>query len=139
DGQFEVTSVPTNAVLVFSYVGFQTQEVAVNSRSEINIVLIEDARELGEVIVTAFGIERENRKLGYSASSVEMDQLTESRTTNVGNSLVGKVAGLNVSAAPTGPGGSSKIRLRGQSSFGGNNSPLIVVNGVPINNTPQGG
>src|SRR5690606_21655524 len=67
------------------------------------------------------------------------DQLTESRTTNVGNSLVGKVAGLNVSAAPTGPGGSSKIRLRGQSSFGGNNSPLIVVNGVPINNAPQGG
>src|SRR5690606_22453110 len=127
NGQFELTAVPANAVLVFSYVGFHSQEIAVNSRSEISVVLLEDARELGEVIVTALGIQRQDRELGYSASSVDTDQLTESRTTNVGNSLVGKVAGLNVSAAPTGPGGSSKIRLRGQSSFGGNNSPLIVV------------
>ncbi|WP_257657554.1 TonB-dependent receptor [Parapedobacter lycopersici] len=139
NGQFELTSVPVDAVLVFSYVGFQSQEIPVNSRSEISVVLTGDSRELGEVIVTALGIERENRQLGYSASSVDTDQLTGSRTTNVGNSLVGKVAGLNVSAAPTGPGGSSKIRLRGQSSFGGNNAPLIVVNGVPINNAPQGG
>src|SRR5690606_33265605 len=139
NGQFELTAVPAHAVRVFSYVGFHSQEIAVNSRSETSVVLLEDAREHDEVIVTALGIQRQDRELGYSASSVDTDQLTESRTTNVGNSLVGKVAGLNVSAAPTGPGGSSKIRLRGQSSFGGNNSPLIVVNGVPINNAPQGG
>lgn len=137
-GQFVIVA-PPNAVLVFSYVGYLPLEIPVNSRSTINAVLQEDTKELGEVIVTALGIRRENRKLGYSASAVNTDQLTESRTTNVGNSLVGKVAGLNVSGIPSGPGGSSKIRLRGQSSFGGNNSPLIVVNGIPINNAAQGG
>ncbi len=138
EGRFVIEAQP-NAVLVFSYVGYAPLEVPINSRNDINVVLQEDTQELGEVIVTALGIRRENRKLGYSASAVDTDQLAESRTTNVGNSLVGKVAGLNVSGIPSGPGGSSKIRLRGQSSFGGNNSPLIVVNGVPINNSPQGG
>src|SRR5690606_33222322 len=71
-------------------------------------------------------------------TTVETDQLLTNRSPNVGNSLVGKVAGLMVQAPPTGPGGSSKIRIRGQSSFGGNNSPLIIVNGVPINNTAAG-
>jgi TonB-linked SusC/RagA family outer membrane protein len=138
DGTYTL-SVPANAVLVFTYVGYISQEISVGGKSRLDVTLKEDAQELGEVIVTALGIKRENKKLGYSASSVAPEQLTESRTTNLGNSLSGKVAGLNVSPSPTGPGGSSKIRLRGQSSFGGNNSPLIVVNGVPINNAPQGG
>lgn len=131
--------VGTADAIQFSYIGYVSQEVPINSRREINVVLQESAQELGEVVVTALGIKRENRKLGYATSAVNTEQLTESRTTNVGNSLVGKVAGLNVSGIPSGPGGSSKIRLRGQSSFGGNNSPLIIVNGIPINNSPQGG
>src|SRR5690606_22592702 len=114
-------------------------EVTLNGQSTLDITLQADEQELGEVVVTALGIQRENRKIGYSASTVDVNQLGENRTTNVGNSLTGRVAGLNVSGAPTGPGGSAKIRLRGQSSFGGNNSPLIIVNGVPINNAPQGG
>lgn len=137
-GQFVIQAKP-DAILVFTYVGYLPLEVPVRSRSTLKVVLQEDAKELGEVIVTALGIRRENRKLGYSAAAVNTEQLTQSRTTNVGNSLVGKVAGLNVSGIPSGPGGSSKIRLRGQSSFGGNNAPLIVVNGIPINNSPQGG
>ena len=94
---------------------------------------------MNEVVVTALGIRREARRLGYSATTVQTEQLAINRTPNVGNSLEGKVAGLNVSPPAGGPGGSSKIRIRGQSSFGGDNSPLIVVNGIPINNTSISG
>jgi TonB-linked SusC/RagA family outer membrane protein len=130
---------PAEGVLVFSYVGYVSQEVPVNNRTTINVRLSEEARGLDEVVVTALGIKREAKSLGYAATTVDTKQLTDARTTNVGNSLVGKVAGLNVSAPPSGPGGSSKIRIRGQSSFGGDNTPLIVVNGVPINNDAGGG
>ena len=134
DGRFAIDC-PPNAVLVFSSIGFATQEVQVSSRTEINIVMTGEARSLNEVVVTALGIKREAKRLGYSTATVNTDQLTTNRTTNVGNSLQGKVAGLNVSPPAGGPGSSSKIRIRGQSSFGGNNSPLIVVNGIPINNS----
>lgn len=133
-GRFTIDC-PPNATLVFSSIGFATQEVSVSGRSEINIVLAGEARSLNEVVVTALGIKRESKRLGYSTATVNTDQLTTNRTTNVGNSLEGKVAGLNVSPPAGGPGSSSKIRIRGQSSFGGNNSPLIVVNGIPINNS----
>jgi TonB-linked SusC/RagA family outer membrane protein len=133
EGTYSIT-VPEDGTLIFGSVGFVSQEVPVNSQSTINIILQEETRALGEVIVTALGIERESKRLGYSASPVDLDQLTAVRTTNVGNSLQGKVAGVNVSVPASGPGGSSKIRIRGQSSFGGDNSPLIIVNGIPINN-----
>ncbi|QNL48667.1 SusC/RagA family TonB-linked outer membrane protein [Olivibacter sp. SDN3] len=138
DGSYSL-EIPANATLIFTYLGYLSQEITVSDENRLDVVLQEDAQQLGEVVVTAMGIKRENKKLGYSASAVNPDQLIENRMTNFGNNLSGKVAGLNVSPSPTGPGGSSKIRLRGQSSFGGNNSPLIVVNGVPINNAPQGG
>src|SRR5690606_15688564 len=127
-GQFTIEA-PADGVLVFTYIGYTALEVALNGESTLEVTLQADEQELGEVVVTALGIQRENRKIGYSASTVDVNQLGENRTTNVGNSLTGRVAGLNVSGAPTGPGGSAKIRLRGQSSFGGNNSPLIIVNG----------
>lgn len=136
-GRFTINA-PGSGTLVVSSVGFTSQEVAINNQSQLSIVLQEDIKALEEVVVTALGIKREARKLGYATATVNTEQLTTTRTTNVGNSLVGKVAGLNVSAPPSGPGGSSKIRIRGQSSFGGNNAPLIIVNGVPINNTPAG-
>ncbi|WP_423146368.1 SusC/RagA family TonB-linked outer membrane protein [Rubrolithibacter danxiaensis] len=134
DGRYSI-SVPDDGTLVFTYIGFNSMEVAVQGRTTIDVVLKEESKALNEVVVTALGIKREAKRLGYSATSVNTDQLTVNRSTNVGNSLVGKVAGLNVSAPAAGPGSSSKIRIRGQSSFGGNNSPLIVVNGVPINNS----
>src|SRR5678816_4905459 len=87
-----------------------------------------------DVVVTALGITKKSRGLGYSTSSVNPDELTETRTPNPINALEGKVAGVNISSLGTGPGGSSKIRIRGQSAITvGDNSPLIVVNGVPIN------
>lgn len=134
DGAFNLT-VPDDAVLVFSYIGFVPQEIPIDGQSTIEVVLEGTSEALSEVVVTALGIKRESRRLGYSATSVDTEQLTTNRMPNVGNSLQGKVAGLNVSPPAAGPGSSSKIRIRGQSSFGGNNSPLIVVNGIPINNS----
>ncbi len=124
-----------NATLIFSSVGFKTTEAAVAGGSEVNITLAADNQNLGEVIVTALGIKKQARSLGYSATSVKPEELTVNRSTNVMNALQGKVAGLNISALGTGPGGTSKIRIRGQSSISGQNNPLIVINGVPIDNS----
>ncbi|MEP7278484.1 MAG: SusC/RagA family TonB-linked outer membrane protein [Bacteroidota bacterium] len=134
EGKFSI-NVSAKTVLVFSSVGYTAQELAVSGRTVIDISLVRDLRNLDEVVVTALGIRKQTKRLGYSATSISTDQLTTVRTTNLGNSLQGKVAGLNVSPPAGGPGGSSKIRIRGQSSFGGDNSPLIVVNGIPFNNT----
>ncbi|WP_051359860.1 SusC/RagA family TonB-linked outer membrane protein [Adhaeribacter aquaticus] len=138
DGNYTLNVPERAGTLVFSYIGFTTMERAFSGAGTVNITLADDAKALEEVVVTAFGIKREARKLGYSTATVSTENLTQTRTNNVGNSLVGKVAGVQVQAAPTGAGGSSKIRIRGQASFGGNNSPLIIVNGVPINNSAGG-
>ena len=133
-GKYTVQAAST-ATLVFSYVGYTTTEVAVSGRSEVNISLAVDGRSMSEVVVTALGISKEARRLGYSATSVKPDDLTINRTPNPINALQGKVAGVNISTLGTGPGSSSKIRIRGQSSISGQNGPLIVINGVPIDNT----
>jgi TonB-linked SusC/RagA family outer membrane protein len=121
--------------LVFSFVGFTLKEVAIGSQSEINIALEEDVKQLGEIVVTALGIKKEAKKLGYATASVTPDQINVNRTVNFMNALQGKMAGVNITTLGSGPAGTSKVRIRGQSSFGGTNSPLIVVNGVPIDNT----
>lgn len=138
DGKFTIEVSSAQSVLIFTYVGMEAVERVVGGDTTIEIQMREDARALSEVVVTALGIEREAKSLGYSASTVDTDNLRANRNINVGNSLAGKIAGLNVTTPTTGPGGSSKIRIRGQSSFGGNNSPLIIVNGIPINNNPEG-
>ncbi len=134
EGKF---SINTNGktVLVFSSVGYASQEVAIGGRNAITVALAKDLRNLDEVVVTALGIKKQSRGLGYSVTNVKPDELTVNRTPNVINALQGKVAGVNISSLGTGPGGTSKIRIRGQSSINGTNSPLIVINGVPIDNT----
>lgn len=134
DGRFSINA-PAKSVLVLTTIGYAPQDIIVSGRTDIDISMIRDLRNLDEVVVTALGIKKESKRLGYSATTISTDQLTTVRTTNLGNSLEGKVAGLNISPPAGGPGGSSKIRIRGQSSFGGDNSPLIIVNGIPINNT----
>ncbi|HEX2535794.1 MAG TPA: SusC/RagA family TonB-linked outer membrane protein [Chitinophagaceae bacterium] len=134
EGRFRISVPSTDAVLVISSVGYAPQEVALGGRTAVEVSLTGNAQNMSEVVVTALGIRREARRLGYSTATVNTEQLTTNRTVNVGNSLQGKVAGLNVTPPAGGPGSSSKIRLRGQSSFGPNNSPLIVVNGIPFNN-----
>jgi TonB-linked SusC/RagA family outer membrane protein len=133
-GKYSVQASPT-ATLVFSYIGFTTQEVAVAGRSVVNVSLLLATRSMGEVVVTALGITKEARRLGYSATNVKPEELTVNRTPNPLNALQGKVSGVNISSLGTGPGGTSKIRIRGQSAITGGGSPLIVINGVPIDNS----
>ncbi|MFN7115557.1 MAG: SusC/RagA family TonB-linked outer membrane protein [Saprospiraceae bacterium] len=137
DGMFNVNASPGNT-LVFSYIGFKTIEVTLGNERNVNVTLEEDAQSLDEVVVTALGIKKEAKKLGYATTTVDADAVTINRTPNFINSLQGKIAGVNISGLGTGPGGTSKIRIRGQSSISGQNNPLIVVNGIPIDNTNFG-
>ena len=137
DGTFSVNA-SSDVTLVFSFIGFKNQEIKVGNQSIINVSLDEGAQNLEEVVVTALGIKKEAKKLGYATTTVGKEQLTENRTPNFANALQGKIAGVNISGLGTGPAGTSKIRIRGQSSISGQNNPLIVVNGVPIDNTNFG-
>jgi TonB-linked SusC/RagA family outer membrane protein len=138
DGNFSITVNGEDAVLTFSSIGFETLTETVGSRSTINVSLQEDMTQLGEVVVTALGVEKERKSLGYSVSEVKGEELVEAREINLGNALAGRVAGVNVSNTATGPAGSSRVIIRGNSSLGGNNQPLYVVDGVPIDNTNLG-
>ncbi|MCF2491380.1 SusC/RagA family TonB-linked outer membrane protein [Dyadobacter sp. CY347] len=135
EGTYQLSVPDAGGVLVFSYVGYAPEEVTIGNQTTYDLSMKPDERNLEMVVVTALGIKRDAKKLGYSTATVNTEELTTNRTTNLGNSLQGKVAGLNVTPPASGPGGSTKIRIRGQSSFGGNNSPLIIVNGIPINNS----
>jgi TonB-linked SusC/RagA family outer membrane protein len=135
DGAFSLTMQNDAAVLVISSVGYKTKEVVIGEGNTINVVLSSNASELGEVVVTALGIERERKSLGYAVQEVAGQALVEAREPNVVNALSGKVAGLQVIRSSNGPAGSSKIILRGNNSLTGDNQPLIVVDGVPISNT----
>ncbi len=138
DGNYRISAPDDATTLVFSSVGYATEEVEISGRTVINLELVPDIQALSEVVVTALGIEKEAKTLGYATAKVEPEEFNVNRTPNFMNSLQGKVAGVNITGLGSGPQGSSKIRIRGISSFGGNNSPLIVVNGVPIDNTNAG-
>ncbi len=137
NGNF-VLNVGPNATLVFSAIGFAGQTQAIGNQTQLTITLQEAEQNLGEVVVTALGIKKEAKRLGYATATVAPDQITTNRTVNFMNALQGKIAGVNISSLGTGAAGTSKIRIRGQSSFSGQNNPLIVVNGVPIDNTNFG-
>lgn len=134
EGNF-VLNAASESVVVFSYIGFITQQITVGNRSVIDVKLVEEERNLSEVVVTALGIKREAKTLGYATASVDADQIAVNRTPNVLSTLQGKMAGVNISSMSTGPAGTAKIRIRGQSSFSGQNNPLIVINGVPVDNS----
>ena len=133
DGRFEL-DVPNNATLQVSYIGFNTQEIVFTGQPSIEVQLVDDTQALDEVVVTALGIKREKKALGYSMSELKGESLTQTRDANVANALAGKVAGLQIKQNGTGVGGSSRIVIRGNNSITGNNQPLIVVDGVPIAN-----
>ncbi len=136
NGSYSIT-VPANATtLVFSYIGMKSQEVAIGNRTVINVVLESDLVGLDEVVVTALGISRERKALGYAIQDVKSDELTKSAQSNVISSLNGKIAGLQVSQAGGQIGASSRVVIRGNSSLG-DNQPLVVVDGIPISNSSQ--
>lgn len=133
DGKYAIDVPDDNSVLVFSFVGYAVQEIAVGGRTVIDLAMTPDIQSLDEVVVTALGVKKESKKLGYAATSVQTDELVKQRTTNVMESLEGKVAGLNITPPAAGAGSSMQIRLRGQAAFAGaNNAPLFVINGLPM-------
>lgn len=136
-GEFSL-SAPSNATLVISFIGYKSQEIAIGSQTLFDISLEEDASILSEVIVTALGIAREKKALGYSVQEVSGKQMTQARTTNFVNALSGKIAGVQVTGSNGAPGASSRVLIRGTSSIGSNNQPLFVVDGIPIDNGNYG-
>ena len=133
DGNYTIKAASTDS-LIFSFIGYEKQTVAVNGQEVINIVLEEETTKVEEVVVTALGLKRENKALGYSVQQQNGSELTEARDANIVNSLAGKVAGVNITQSANGPGGSSRIVIRGESSLSGTNQPLFVVDGIPIRN-----
>lgn len=136
DGRFSINA-NQGDVLEFSYVGYKTQSVIVSGNS-INVRLEEDKQVLDEVVVTAMGIKRERKALGYEVGEVKGEELVKAKETNVVNSLAGRVAGLVVSGTAGGASGSTRVMLRGATEMTGNNQPLYVVDGVPLDNTNFG-
>ena len=132
DGNFHLNCKPGD-VLEISYIGFQT--ITMKAQEGMKIIMSEDKKTLNEVVVTALGIKRERKALGYALSEVKGDELTKAKETNVINSLSGKVAGLVVQNTAGGASGSTRVLLRGNTEIKGNNQPLYVVDGVPLDNT----
>ena len=136
DGNFTITNVPSSAgTLVVSFIGMKTQEVAV--KPILNIVLHSDAEILDEVVVTAMGISREKKALGYAIEDLKSDQLTQASNSNLAGALQGKVSGIDIKPSSGMPGASSQIKIRGARSFSGDNTPLYVIDGMPVTSTPD--
>ncbi len=133
DGNYTI-KVREGAVLRFSYVGFATKEIKVTGKSKLNVVLQESAEALGEVVVTALGISREKKALGYAVSELKSDEVAAVKSNDIANSLSGKVAGVVINQSGAGVGSGSRITIRGNNSITGENQPLIVVDGVPVDN-----
>jgi TonB-linked SusC/RagA family outer membrane protein len=138
EGNYSISVPGPETVLVFSYIGFGSQEETVGSRSVIDVTLTEDAAELGEVVVTALGIERNVKALQYSITTVGGENFTDARENNIADQLAGRIAGVNVSNVASGPAGSSRVIIRGNTSLQGNNQPLYVIDGIPMDNTNFG-
>ncbi|HLT79979.1 MAG TPA: SusC/RagA family TonB-linked outer membrane protein [Cyclobacteriaceae bacterium] len=135
-GQYSV-ELGNGTVLVFSFIGYLTQEVEVGARSTVDVTLTEDIQQLSEVVVTALGVEREVKALNYSVTEVSGEDFVQARENNLANQLSGRVAGVNVSKASSGPAGSSRVVIRGNKSLAGGN-PLYVIDGIPMDNSGFG-
>ena len=131
DGNFTLTNVPSSAgTLVVSFIGLQTQELEI--QPVVNVVLKSDAEVLDEVVVTAMGISREKKALAYAVQDVKGEELTQAASTSLSSALQGKVSGVDITPSSGMPGASSQIVIRGVRSFTGDNTPLYVIDGMPI-------
>jgi len=131
EGKFKIENVQPEDYLVFSAIGYATIELPVGNKTKFDVILSTDTKVLNEVVVTALGISREKKSLGFSQQEVKGESLTEARSANVANGLSGKIAGVQITSNG-GPGSGSNIIIRGSSSVAGNNQPLIVIDGVPM-------
>ncbi|MFA6128622.1 MAG: SusC/RagA family TonB-linked outer membrane protein [Bacteroidales bacterium] len=133
-GKFEITLPAGKGILVFSYIGMERKELTVGTSDYLEVRLRQGIK-LDEVIVTAFGISRSAKSLGYAATNIKSAEISESRETNLINALSGKIAGIDISSSSGGVGSSSRILIRGISGLTSDNQPLFVVDGIPVNNT----
>lgn len=123
-----------NAVLIISYVGYAPEKFPLRGRKNVTIALQKEVKSLNEVVVTALGISKQSKALGYAVQSVNTRQITQAEDPNLINNLSGKIAGVYITNGGAGVGSTSRIVIRGENSFSGTNQPLFVVDGVPINN-----
>jgi len=140
DGDYTLNNVPSDAILVVSFIGYVTQEINVADRTEINVSLEVSAEALDEVVITALGLSRSKKSLAYATAEIDTEELAASSLANPIASLQGKISGVNINTGTGGPQSSARITIRGNSSLGNNNQPLIVIDGVFIGNSiSQGG
>lgn len=133
DGVYAIEVAGPNAIITFSFIGLSSQEVVVGERSVIDVSLALDVTQLSEVVVTALGVEKQSRELGYAVSGVKSEDLLVARESNILNALQGKVTGVTITQSSGNLGGSTKVIVRGVTSLSGRNNPLWVVDGIPIN------
>lgn len=132
-GAFSINA-PEKGTLVFSYIGFKTQEIQISKNGPISVILQSSDNALDEVVVTALGISREKKSLGYAVQELKGDRVAEAKESNLVNALAGKIAGVRVTNSQ-GSMGSSRVVIRGETSIAGNNQPLFVVDGIPVDNS----
>jgi len=132
DGNFSINVPSEESIVVFSYIGMVTQEILVGSRSTLDVLLHPDVQQLNEIVVVAMGLEKEKRSLNYATQNVDSKLITQSQQPNLANSLQGKVAGLSVRQSSGMPGSSTLMTIRGSTVLSGNNQPLMVIDGMPI-------
>lgn len=133
DGNFTITVKDDNAILMITFIGYSNKEIAVKGKTKLTIILEEDALQLEEVVVTAQGIKKSKKALGYAITKLESKEIAKRPEADLARTLQGKIAGVSIGAADGQTGSSSPIRIRGSISLTGSNSPLIVVNNVPFN------
>ncbi len=139
EGKFSLSVPDLQSTLVVSFIGYTTQNVPVAGRSVVDVELEEDTKQLNEVVVTALGIRREAKSIGYSAQKIASKDLVKASPPDIASGLMGKSAGLNISASNGVQGGSQRIVIRGNNSILGSNQPLIVIDGIQVQNDPVGG
>ncbi|MCM4167228.1 TonB-dependent receptor P3 [Arenibacter antarcticus] len=139
DGNYTLQEINDNTVVVYSFLGYTTQEIVVGNNNTLNVSLDINTQQMDEVVVTALNIQRDKESLGYSITQIAAEDINVARENNVMNSLSGKVSGLQITQSNTGVDGSSRVLLRGITTINGSNRPLVVVDGIPINNGGGGG
>lgn len=137
DGNYAMAIPAEGGTLIFSFIGMLTQEIAIGERALIDVQMSEDVAQLGEVVVTALGISREKRSVGYSTTNISGEDLTKGTTSNFTSALSGKIAGVQVTGGTGAPGSSTNVVLRGYANIGRGTQPLYVIDGVPVTNTNQ--
>jgi len=138
NGEFTIEVPGQNSTLIFSFIGFIRQEAEAGNLNTLDIVLQQESVELNGVVVTALGITKEKKALGYSVSYLKGNELTTVKDPNIMNSLAGKSAGVQISKSAGGPDASTRVIIRGINSLQGNNQPLFIVDGIPMNNSNFG-